>query len=359
MKKLSWLQLVGVVIIARIIYKLDFQQFLSVFSNVDFQALTLSAICLLIFGLSKSIRWYSFLRIQKLPLRLFQTINIYLIGQLFSLVTPAKLGEFIKVFYVEKETPVNHSQALSSVVADRLCDLLMLFSIAIICIQENFLPKPYQTPCEIVSGLLLLSLLLLLHRRSALVLYDLIKRLPFIGSYFAISRKFFSDFYNSFSQFKCRMVIIPIALTFSAYLFLFFHAYYLAQALRIDMTLKETVFCITISNIAALLPISVGGLGPREQAMKEFFTRVLPRGNTLSTEALSYLSASAVGFSLAFYGMFLLTAGVFGYIAWLRNPVSLSSVQRLADEIRLQTTKHRREEVSLVEVGEVNEACHQ
>lgn len=330
----KWLQLIGAVIIVRIIYKLDFARFLACFENARALPIALSFLLLLLFIAAKSARWQQFLVMQKIDYPLCSAFGAYLVGMFFSAVTPGHLGDFAKVFYLEKDAGVSHFRAFSSVLADRLCDLLTLVILAFFFMHMEIFPPAYRIPCQVAGWLLLAFVAVLFHRPSAKRIYAALRPLPLLGSYVARIKPLIEDFYSSFAEFLSPNLIRPIALTALAYTLLFSHAYFLARGLNIDITFAEVVCFTVLGNIAAMIPVSLGGLGPREQVMKELFTRVLDRGRPLTSALLAQLSAEAISFSLSFYGMFLITTGIAGYIAWLKNPINRESVVRLASDLR-------------------------
>lgn len=332
--RIPWLKLIGAFVVGWIIYNLDVRMFLSTFSEVDITSLLLSFTFLLLFILLKCLRWRSLLVIQQIAFPLLRAVNVYIAAQFLALVTPGKIGDFVKVFYLEKDAGVSHFRAATSVIADRLFDLGMLVLVAFAGLYSGIIPPAYERTCQIFGIIVLVLLVLLLHRPSMALVYKAATRLPLIGRKMARLNALLKEMYSSFEEFKTPGTVLPLAISILAYLALFLHAFYLAQGLLIPVSLLQITFIVVIGNIASLIPISIGGIGPREAVIQALFVQLLGNAQVLTPTLVARLEAEGLAFSLSYYGIFLLTTGVIGGIAWLRNPVSIDSVRRLAAELR-------------------------
>ena len=79
----------------------------------------------------KALKWKIIVNSQKKALSLSESIKTFFVGFAFSTLTPAKVGDFIKVFYIsDKDYRVG--KALSTIVIDRLIDIVLLLSLALI-----------------------------------------------------------------------------------------------------------------------------------------------------------------------------------------------------------------------------------
>ncbi|MHA1244235.1 MAG: lysylphosphatidylglycerol synthase transmembrane domain-containing protein, partial [Candidatus Heimdallarchaeota archaeon] len=78
----------------------------------------------------KTIRWQVILRIQGTKLSFWKTLRLVLIGTFGSSITPAKVGDILRAFYLTKEENTKIGTSVFTVVFDRILDLIGIFLIA-------------------------------------------------------------------------------------------------------------------------------------------------------------------------------------------------------------------------------------
>lgn len=126
MKK-RWQLWVGLVIsavaLAWVIYKIDLGEVARTLAQANYVYLVPAAVGILIYLLARSVRWWLLLRPQVSFLSCFWVTNI---GYLVSDVLPFRLGDPARAVIVGRSQEVSTTAALSTVVVERVLDLLMV-----------------------------------------------------------------------------------------------------------------------------------------------------------------------------------------------------------------------------------------
>lgn len=113
----------------------------------------------------KTIRWQSILTPQGHTIPFFETLGLVTVGTFGSAVTPAKVGDILRAFYLSKSNPeVKTGLAVFSVVFDRLLDLAGI-SLVVICsapfILTGITDLKWWIPLLLAGGILITLLLIL------------------------------------------------------------------------------------------------------------------------------------------------------------------------------------------------------
>jgi len=310
------LSVIGILLFIFILTRIDISSLLKIFLNINplilLCALLVNGIAIII----KSYKWKLIVRTLKKEISLSASIKAFLIGFSFSVLTPAKLGDFIRAFYIRDEE-CNLGKALSSVVTDRLIDIVMLFSFAFIGILIFSLIFHIQV--------LSMSLLIVLAIAIAAAVYVvtnkvLLSRLlrPFFNVFIPEHHKktvseYYHDFFSGLSIFfhDKKIFVLVIIIGILSWIPPFVYAYLLALSIGINLDFTFFVVVIPIISLLDLLPVSISGIGTRDAALIFLFGL-----QDISAEA-------AVAFSLLYLFMSYWLIALIGALFWIRNPVPL------------------------------------
>lgn len=316
--KVKLLSVIGILLFIFILTRIDISSLLKIFLNINplilLCALLVNGIAIII----KSYKWKLIVSTLKKEISLFASIKAFLIGFSLSVLTPAKLGDFIRAFYIRDEK-CSLGKALSSVVTDRLIDIVMLFSFAFIGILIFSLIFHIQV--------LSMSLLIVLAIAIAAAVYvvtnrDLLSRLlrPFFNVFIPEHHKktvseYYHDFFSGLSIFfhDKKTFVLVIIIGILSWIPPFVYAYLLARSIGINLDFTFFVIVIPIISLLDLLPISISGIGTRDAALIFLFGL-----QDISAEA-------AVAFSLLYLFMSYWLIALIGALFWIRNPIPLGS----------------------------------
>ncbi len=309
----KWLSIIGILLLALIFSRIDMQGVLLAISKANFLIIALGVLTAIIDVLLMGKKWQMIVnKFHKFSFR--DSLKNYLIGTAFGTATPGRVGDFIKLFDLNKKTGLGKKSCFSIIFFDRLADLAILCGSAFFgLILANFFFFKSNT-------MVLLFIILMFFAVSGIF---------FIFSLFFIDRKYLSYFVKITSFFvphkifqkgkdffiKMREIFkkIKINLSLAAYLAISFIAWQLAFfrpyifALSIGLNFPPLFFILVIPAVTfvEILPISLFGVGTRDIALILFFA---PMGAT--PEQMVAVSALVL-----FFGNLPQTIAGF-YFAW-------------------------------------------
>ncbi len=251
-------------------------------------------------------RWQSLMKKQEIKYSFNNSFGMYSVAVFFSLITPGKIGEIIKIFYLHRDKqPLG--KALITVVGDRLFDfafLIFLFLIGFGIFLRYF--QQQMLYLIIILVVFILFIYLIFKTKSYLKLLKFFIPVKYRDIIFAE----LPIFLNNLKKYKIKDYLSGFILTSMASLVYIIQVYLLSLSLGLKLNFLFLIPMIAIANAADLLPISFNGLGTREAIFIFFFGLI-----NLSAEkavALSILQLFIV-FSTALIGFF----------CWLKMPISL------------------------------------
>ncbi|WP_321505825.1 lysylphosphatidylglycerol synthase transmembrane domain-containing protein [uncultured Methanoregula sp.] len=310
------LSLVGIVLFIVILSRINLGALFEILSHTSVIFLILAFLVNCVAIVLKSLKWKIIVNSVKPSFTFRESMIAFFVGFSFSTITPAKLGDFIKVLYITDEN-CGLGKSLATVVIDRLIDIVLLFSIALIAICSFSLV--YHI--EILS----VSTMVLILAAIGIGLYivlnkPLLARLlrPFFNIFVPGHLKdkltlYFNDFYTGLFIYyhDRRRFFSSISIGIISWIPPFIYGYLLALSIGIDTGLMFFVLVIPILSLLDLLPISISGIGTRDVALIFLF----------GLKAIS--PEQAVAFSLLYLFMSYWLIALIGAGVYLRYPVKI------------------------------------
>jgi hypothetical protein len=316
-KTISWvIKIAGTVLILAFLFsriRFSTSEFLKVISSLDPWYFLLSLCGVVIILAVKSYRWKILLQGEGIDYHPFKAFSAYLASFTIGIVTPGRIGEIARLYYVREDSPVDFYEAFKTVVADRIFDLTTLFVLGTSGVL--FYVKALGDLPGYMYGLIVFLTFVLLYAIAWFVINGLLKTKTF-GRYHIL--KFIRDTWFlviNKKSLKCWII------TVMAYLVYFVTAGWIFEALKINFSLIEVAFILSIMSLVTIIPISVAGFGTREASLV-----ILLAQYGISTE-------SALSFSLLQFLAFFLWGAIIGTIFWILKPVSLKLVKE--DSLRI------------------------
>ena len=264
MKLKKFLPLIGVALFIYIVYSIGLSRISQAFLEVKPSYLLLGAFLILLKPILESLKWYSILNLQKIKIDFPYIFQVNLISQYYGAITPGKIGSLVKAFYLKKKTNLPLSTTSSSVMIDRLLDLIIvaaLSAVGVLILADAFLIDFNKT--AIILALIVLGSLVLLNKNLTRLCLKLFYEFFTPKKYKAILRKNFHLFYNNFP--KIRELFVPFAITAFIWVYMYSIAYVFALAFSLtEVPFIPFIMISAIGTIIALIPITVSGLGTRE-----------------------------------------------------------------------------------------------
>ncbi|MBW2977072.1 flippase-like domain-containing protein [Candidatus Woesearchaeota archaeon] len=210
--------------------------------------------------LFKAIRWNTIIQIFNRGLGIASSSTYTLIAHAFGIITPGRLGEFIKAKYLADKISIGYLKSFLTVVIDKAFDIAttLLFVLA----GFSFLNK---------------EIFFTNYSAFALFLYIFVLVLTFfyLGKILKLISRFIPRKYkNNFKTLKISREIYIKSLFFSILIWatLCIQAFFIIRALNIpQVTFYVILSIVPLMALSSMLPISIGGVGVREIVAIYFF----------------------------------------------------------------------------------------
>lgn len=257
----------------------------------------------------KTWRWLLLLRTAGIRYTFLPAYRSYLVGIFIGYVTPGRLGDLVRVFYLKREQGASISAGLASIVLDRFADLAMLIFTASIGLTALFAP---------IYAVGVVLLLLLLGAGASAWLWGplvrlisrlLVRRLPGDAG---------ENFMGAMGAYSPITLLALAPITAAAYGCYFLLCWLVALSLDLPLSYWFIATCIAAIGIAALLPISIGGFGSREALLVGLFA------------TQQHSSEEAFAYSLLFFLAVWLIPGLTGAALWQSDPPPIDQLRAAA-----------------------------
>jgi len=303
-KKLLNMKVVGIIVLLLLLWQVDIKKLGLALSKTDLLYIAGALAFMVIHVLLKIVRYHSLLQLQGIKISFFKTLHCSLAAFFLSFVTPGRVGEFAKAYFINKIDGGSKVKAFSGALVDRLCDVFILFFITILGI--SFLNLFGAS--SIIISLLLLFLLL----SPSIVFFPKVRvcLLPIVERFTGVHHKltWFQTVVSALEEMEAvfNLRLIPLLiLSGLAYCAFFASCHLMLAALAVPLSFQKVVFFVSCASIISFLPISFAGIGTRDAGLVFFFTR-----DGLAGE-------SALAFSFLIFICTYLFFGIAGFICFM------------------------------------------
>jgi uncharacterized protein (TIRG00374 family) len=308
------LHLVGFILLYLVLRNFDWQQFGELFRSFTAFDFLSGFVLLVLVYLLKSFRWMLINRSFGVRLGFGTTLIFFLVSGFLSVITPGRLGEFAKIFFLQRKTGTSATVATSSVVLDRVWDVLILSllgGISAVLVFGGF-SLNYLT-IGLIVAFFLLSL--------AIILFPVLVFIP-VKFLFRKKEQLLPEIervYHDWRSNAGRLFLPGFLLTLLAFLALALIPLIFTRSLGQEIGIIPSVSAVSLSNMLAFLPVTVGGFGTRELVFSETW------------KVLGYAAEPAITISTAYFICNYLGSLVLGgltWLTWFRRHFSLKQIQQ-------------------------------
>ncbi len=228
------------------------------------------------------------------PVDLQKSTVIYGSSMFFSTITPGRVGDFIKVFYLKNLYGSSLRKGIFLSLIDRIFDLL---TIAIFALFGLALIIPVRVIAT--AGLVGLGLILLLYIYGKKYLAKLMTRfLAWLG------RRFKVDLENvDFSLLFSRRLILPAILSLIPNGLIFCQMIFISHISQINLAPLAIIGILALGNLISMLPVTISGLGTRDAAFVYLLAKQGIPATLAVTLSLSFFLFNNLG--ILFFGLLL------------------------------------------------------
>jgi glycosyltransferase 2 family protein len=305
----SWMRIFGILLFVYLLYRFNTLEIFKILLSVEWVKILIALFMIFPLIALKTIRWQLLLRAQSIKFNFSPAILAYFSSLFIGFLTPGRVGEFSKAFYVSQELGVSNVRAFSSVLLDRLFDFGCLLVIGSISVAA--LPIANWNKLFISLGLWLpiVVMVVLFHPNSGNLIDRVQKLIQFYGD---IVSKIFSYLFEVVLNLRLltyRSFLSALFITIVSYLIFFGQCFLLARSLEIPLNFFHVSFAVTLGSLVTLLPVSISGIGTREAVIVWYFS------------FLEITPETSLSFSLLLFAVFFIGGGMIGFLSWLIKPI--------------------------------------
>lgn len=256
----------------------------------------------------KALCWNYIKRKQGIKYSLKNSILMYWSGMSIGFVTPGRIGELAKVFYL-KNDGYSTGKSFVSMFLDRLSDLvfLVIFILLGLCIFYLKLIKNLY-PIIIIATIGILIVFVLIKRGLITTLFNKMFQFMIPKKYVNSWKINFQEFMKDVKSYSLKNYLIILLITLFSYAFYYLQIYVLSRGCGLNIPFLYLSFSMTIAGLISLLPISISGIGTRDATLILLFSTFLISREQIVTFSSLVLLAS-------------LFSTVIGLFAWLIKPL--------------------------------------
>ena len=306
------IRLLGLGLLAYVVLTSDWSTIWEAFGRVSLPKLVPIMLLGVLVMVFKAWRWHYLLHLQSIRYSLGRSLLVYVYTMGLGILSPGRLAEFAKIAYLRDEAAASVAQGVVGAVADRLLDLsvlvlVVLLGIGVFVWRLKALVALLTTAAALGLGLLFVALFVqICPKRLWILAVNMLSRYDWWRMVVSASD---TIIYESLKllQLRLSLALLVSGLAMAIY---FWQSTLLARQLGLELTVLQVGFVLALASIAALLPISIAGLGTREVTVIFAFSLYgLPQ-------------SAAVSYSLLIFSVSLVTAIL---VTGILSPVTRSN----------------------------------
>ncbi len=298
------LPFIGLGILAYLIYKSGPQIILNTVFEMNLAFLPISAVLFLLYLFLQTYKWGYLVRKQGIDIDFLSLFKIYLIGSFYGIITPGRVGNFIRIKYLKTRTGRKSGECSVSIVIDKVLDFMALFaltSIGMLLLANYISYKIFLAVLFIFLSFFAALLIFMKKKTSRVILKAVWRILP--GGLKGKAREAFNTFYENMIEWKG--FIMPFFITLLGWVLMYSSTYMIALSLDMNIPYFSFITILPVATLISLIPITVGGWGTREAALVVLLSIFGAQSNTvivmsITASLIGYIITSVLGATFAF-----------------------------------------------------------
>ncbi len=315
MRILKFLPVLGIALFIFILRGLDWNIILELLSRTNLYVIVAILLLQVPIVLTKALKWKAIIKAYGVEFPLSRAVSSWLIGFAAGIVTPGRMGDFARVYYLRGRLP--SGEAATTVAVDRIIDIFILFSLSLIGIA--LFSAVYAAGRSAITIVAAIGAFFALFSAGvyAFAIKGVAERLarPLLRAFVPSRHKerakgLFHGFYKGLDIIRSnrKNVAESFLLSLVSWFLIIVQTYMISVAINIEVPFVFVASILPVITILDVLPVSFSGIGTRDAALI-FFFGFLP----LPPEA-------AVSFSLMILVFNYLVAAGAGMLLWAKNP---------------------------------------
>lgn len=243
----------------------------------------------------QTLRWQILLRAIGINLPLWRCGKLLLIGMFFNLfLLGATGGDVVKIFYAMREAHGAKVAAFLSVAVDRVVGILALALVSLVVVAMSW---QALMSTAVAQGLVATLALILggsvgmVVVAAVIAVFHLERKLP-ARMPFRTTLVDLAEATHRYAR-SPGAIIRAFLLSIPSHLLMFSTFYFAARAFKTPLSLIETFSVIPIVSVITALPISLSGIGVREQLFENLLGSMyqVPSASAVLISMFGYLTA--------------------------------------------------------------------
>ena len=267
----KFLPLIGILLLAYLIYSLGVEDVKNAFLSIKPIYIVIAFSLTLPRVIIRNYAWQIMQREQKIQIKFWQSLKIFLIGYFYGSFTPAYAGQLMRVPYMKEKTGQPYGKLFINVVIEIVVHTIGLWIMiiigALLVITKN--PIVLYGVAIYIAILGLILFYFTKKERGEKLFFKLIKYL--IPKKLKCSfNSFVETFYTDFPSLK--KLILPLIIGLSAWVLIFSQEYVFVIALGVPIPYIYFIMLFPIANAIGFIPVTFAGIGLRELSAVGLFT---------------------------------------------------------------------------------------
>lgn len=254
----------------------------------------------------KAMKWKLIIESREIKYSLMNCISAWLVGNSASLITPGRVGDLYRAFYLKKFGNDSIGGSSATVVFDRFIDIVIMIILAIfglLMLSKTFgVLFNFLLPVSVLFLIVLIIIFTRVNTIENILKYLFNKLIPErLRSNQEINlHDFFEGTHTIIA--KKRYIFWATILSIVAWFINIFQFYLLTLALNIHVPFLFVAYITPIITIVELFPVSISGIGTRDAALIFLLFPFLVKAEVAIFLSLSMLF---VNFSIGFVGLLI------------------------------------------------------
>jgi len=295
----KFLPIIGIIILLYLLLTINIGKIINVFLSINIWYTFLSLFAIVPVLLLVNYEWQLILRKHKIRVDYIYSLKNILIGYFYGFITPGGLGGYTRAIYLKDESGEPLEKCFVNLLIFSTIDYLTLLFLAIMggFLLSSIFPNLF--PLFLFIFVVVFSLLIFFMRKDMGKLF--FKKLLHSKLFTSYKNKWHVHINNLYKDIpSIKDLVFPILISLLGWILLFSELYLISTLFSVDIPYHYFILIIAISNVIALFPITVHGLGTREAAIIGLFSIFnVPQEN-------------ALGFSFFWFITFWLTPSIIG-----------------------------------------------
>lgn len=323
MKKHKLFTIIGLIISIVLLYfsmkDIRFNEIISTIKNADLRFVFMPTVAIFAAATLCSVKWT---RIAGGNVRFRDSFTALIIGLFINNVLPARIGEIARGYVLSKRTGISLTYGITTVVIDRIFDLIGLLLITFIFFPKHSLPPRVSQAISILVLVLfiLISLMVLLSReRFAGAIAGRLAR---------IKRPAFAKFARRLIEIQENLkrigspfnLFVLVAIAFITWLCMGAALFFVLKTLNININIMYIPFICVLLNMGITIPSSPGYIG-----LYQFLLTYL-----LSIFGVPKHEGFAA--SILFHASWYIPYNIVGFIFLIKAHLKIKEIQKLEED---------------------------